>query len=143
MGDYTVHALDTGTDLIGLPGDYTSPSRFVRATVLTHHVRKTPDAKEAVYQALQIMDSFNTPVYGGGSNNTETDRARSETSWTLAHDLTNRTFYYHTANDRTVQKVEVSQIDFERLTEPVRLKLDNGEMTVIDRTGEMMKNKQP
>lgn len=137
MGDYTAHALDTGTDLIGLPGDYTSPSRFVRAAVLSHYVRKTPDAKEAVYQAFQVMDSFNVPVYGGGLDNPETNLARSETYWTLAHDLTNRTFYYHTSSDRTAQKVDVSRIDFEKLAKPIRKKLDKGEMTVIDRTDEI------
>ena len=138
MGDYTTRALDTGTDLIGLPGDYTSTSRFVRAAVLTYYVRKVPDAKEAVYQAFQIMDSFNVPVYGGGPDNRETDRARSETCWTMAHDLKHRTFYYHTSADRTVQKVDVSKIDFDKLAEPVHRKLDNGEMTIIDRTEEIM-----
>lgn len=139
MGDYTIHALDTGTDLLGLPGDFASPSRFVRAAILTHYVRRTADAKEAVYQAFQIMDSFNTPVYRGGPDNNETDKARSETSWTLAHDLANRAFYYHTANDRTVQKVDLTRIDFQALAAPVHLAIDKGEMTVIDRTADLMK----
>ena len=132
-----IFALDHGTELLGMPGDFTSPSRFVRAAILSSYARRTPDAKEALYQAFQIMDSFNAPVTRHAAQSGKMSHARSETSWTTAHDLMNRAFYYHTSNDRTVQKIDVAKIDFGKLSKPVSLKLDNGEMTVIDRTGEI------
>lgn len=137
MEHQMISALDAGTDLIGLPGDFTSPSRFVRASILTNYVRRTPDAKEAIYQAFQIMDSFNSPIYKDAVLKEGSKKSRSETSWTLAHDLTNRAFYYHTANDRMVQKVDVAQINFGKLVKQVHRDLDKDEMTILDRTGEI------
>ena len=42
-----------GSGLLGLPGDFTPPSRFVRATFFQLTAPQQPDAKGSVFQAKE------------------------------------------------------------------------------------------
>ena len=58
-----VTELGQGGGLIGLPGDYTPPSRFVRATVLRHTVTHAEDAATRRAQAVaHILNNVDIPV---------------------------------------------------------------------------------
>jgi choloylglycine hydrolase len=50
-----------GTGLLGLPGDVTPPSRFVRATVLAEVSRTAKDARAAVNQVFHCLDLVSVP----------------------------------------------------------------------------------
>ncbi|WP_455539520.1 linear amide C-N hydrolase [Terrisporobacter sp.] len=52
--------ISNGSGLLGLPGDYTSPSRFVRATYLRNLVDKVSD-EEAPSQLFSILNSVWIP----------------------------------------------------------------------------------
>lgn len=54
--------IGAGSGFLGTPGDYTPPSRFVRAVAYTQTARKTPDGEEAVYEVFRILDNFNLPL---------------------------------------------------------------------------------
>lgn len=54
--------LGAGTGFLGMPGDFTPPSRFVRAVAFTQRASKTPDGPETVYEAFRIPDNFNLAV---------------------------------------------------------------------------------
>ncbi|MEA4862512.1 MAG: linear amide C-N hydrolase [Victivallaceae bacterium] len=126
--------LGVGSGFLGLPGDFTPPSRFIRAVVFTQTARKTPDGAETLYEAFRIMDNFNVPLAkpenAGG-------KLRSATAWTIAYDMPRKAFYYHTQNDRRVQKVDLEKIDFGKLDKTVILPLDDGHQTILDRTGDI------
>jgi choloylglycine hydrolase len=47
--------------MLGLPGDATPPSRFVRATAFTQSAIKPKDSKEAVNVAFHIANNFDIP----------------------------------------------------------------------------------
>ncbi len=126
--------LGVGSGFLGLPGDFTPPSRFIRAVVFTRTARKTPDGAETLYEAFRILDNFNVPL---GKPENSGGKLRSSTCWTIAYDMPRKTFYYHTQNDRRVQKVDLGKIDFGKLDKPVLLPLDDGFQTVLDRTGDI------
>jgi choloylglycine hydrolase len=108
-----------GSGLIGLPGDFTPPSRFVRAVALTASARPLEAASDAVFEAFRILDSFNIPV---GATQTPDKIARdipSATQITVASDLTNRAIWFHTMHDREVRKVDLARIDFGTVPEQV------------------------
>jgi len=130
--------LGVGSGFLGLPGDFTPPSRFIRAVVFTQTARKTPDGPETIYEAFRILDNFNIPL-GPSADAAKLPQAnhRSDTCWTIAYDMIRKTFYYHTQNDRRVQKVDLEKIDFDKLAKPMILPLDDGHQTVLDRTGEI------
>jgi choloylglycine hydrolase len=128
--------LGGGSGMIGLPGDFTPPSRFIRAVAFSKTARKTPNAPETVYELFRILDNFNVPLGAAESGGeTKLNGMRSSTIWTCGYDLSNRILYWHTQNNRQVQKVEVSRIDFENLAELQAFPLDpRKEQAVIDRT---------
>lgn len=50
-----------GSGLMGLPGDVTPPSRFVRATVLSEVTTTAGDARDAINQAFHCLDLVSVP----------------------------------------------------------------------------------
>ena len=107
--------IGAGSGFLGIPGDYTPPSRFVRAVAYTQTARKTPDADETVYEALRIMDNFNLPL--GSAEGPDSDPEllkgmRSSTQWTIAADTRNLKYYYHTQHNRRLRMVDLKRIDF-------------------------------
>jgi choloylglycine hydrolase len=56
-----VTPIGNGTGLLGLPGDVTPPSRFVRATVLAEVSHSAKDARAAVNQVFHCLDLVSVP----------------------------------------------------------------------------------
>jgi choloylglycine hydrolase len=101
-----------GSGLVGLPGDFTPPSRFVRAAVLTATARPLPTSVEAVFEAFRILDGFNIPVGVTGKPDKIASDIESATQITTAADLTNKRYYFHTMSNREVRMIDLSKIDF-------------------------------
>ena len=110
--DFT--ALGGGSGMIGLPGDFTPPSRFVRAVAWTQTARSTQNADETVYELFRILDNFNLPLGSaeGPGSSEKLEGMRSSTIWTTALDLTDKVFYYHTQHNRRVRKLVLGELDF-------------------------------
>ena len=129
--------LGGGSGMIGLPGDYTPPSRFVRAVAFSQTARPTDDGPETIYEIFRILDNFNVPLGAAESSGQAEDLAgmRSATLWTIAHDLKNKVFYYHTQHNRLVRKVDVGSLDFGSIKEMQTFPLDERkEQAIKDRT---------
>lgn len=101
--------LGVGTGMIGLPGDFTPPSRFVRAVAFNQTSRPTETGQEAMYEVFRILDNFNLPAPAGSEAG-----IRSSTLWTSAYDTKNRIVQYHTMNSRRVRQIDLKQIDFSK-----------------------------
>jgi len=104
-----------GSGFIGLPGDFTPPSRFIRAVAFSQTARKTPDSKEAIYELFRILDNFNVGL--GNAEGSEHAKGkinmmRSATVWTTGYDLKDKVLYYHTQHNRRLRKVDLKKIDF-------------------------------
>lgn len=111
--------LGAGSGLLGLPGDFTPPSRFVRAAAFVASVRPLATAEDAVGESFRILDSFNIPI---GSLAPTKDQAKDipgATQITTASDLKNRVLYFHTMANRQVQKLDLKAIDFEKIPQQV------------------------
>jgi choloylglycine hydrolase len=107
--------IGAGSGMIGLPGDFTPPSRFVRAVAWSQTARPVPNSDEAIYELFRILDNFNLPLGAGeGSDGEDMDLKgmRSSTIWTTAWDLSGKTLYFHTQHNRRVRKVDINRIDF-------------------------------
>jgi choloylglycine hydrolase len=130
LQDLDFTPLGGGSGMIGLPGDFTPPSRFVRAVAFTQTARPTTDGSEAIYEVFRILDNFNVPLgaaEGGGEADAHggTEGMRSSTIWTSAWDLRNMDLYYHTQHNRRVRRFDLDQVDWDALKgETVRLPLD-------------------
>lgn len=108
LGGITLAQLGQGSGLRGLPGDFTPPSRFVRAVAFTQSAIPSNTAAEAVLQAFHILNNFDIP-YGavrdeeGGQMHAET------TTWTSASDLKNLVWYFKTYGDQSIHSVDLTK----------------------------------
>ena len=114
IGEMNFAPLGAGSGMIGLPGDNTPPSRFVRAVAWTQTARPTPDSGETVYEALRILDNFNLPLGGseGSGAGGDTGDMRSSTIWTTVWDLDQRVLYFHTQHNRRLRELRLDGVDF-------------------------------
>ncbi|EPR44486.1 Choloylglycine hydrolase [Desulfovibrio sp. X2] len=111
--DMNFKPLGGGSGMIGLPGDFTPPSRFVRAVAWSQTARPLPDAGEAVYELFRILDNFDVPLGASEGPEAEGQKGmRSDTQWTTAWDTADKVFYFHTQHNRRVREVDLKRLDF-------------------------------
>ena len=135
----TFAPLGAGSGMIGLPGDFTPPSRFVRATAFSQTARETTGGYDTVREAFRVLDNFNIPAdaaEGAQDDVQSDDLLYSATQITTASDSQNLVYYYHTMYDRTVHMVDMKQIDFGAMGEEMIVFETSGdrEPTIIDMT---------
>jgi Penicillin V acylase and related amidases len=88
VGNADVTALGQGGGSLGLPADYTPPSRFVRAAFLRHYIEQPADAGEAVQAIGHILNTVDIPL--GIAQTKDGDQVVSDyTQWVAIKDLTN------------------------------------------------------
>ena len=107
--------LGAGSGMIGLPGDFTPPSRFVRAVAFTQTARRTKGGYDTVREAFRILDNFNVPAAaaeGSAGHSDGEGLVYSATQWTIATDIKNKRVYYHTQFSRNVRMVDLNTVDF-------------------------------
>ena len=91
---------------LGLPGDFSSPSRFVRAVFAKNHTSAAKNKKEAVSRFFHIMDTVSQPR---GSALTESGEPIS-TVYTCCADLSEKTYYFTTYDCRQIRAVTMSAL---------------------------------
>jgi len=99
-----------GSGLRGLPGDFTPPSRFVRAVALSQSAESGASGPEAVSQAFHVLGSFDIPE-GTVRPATSSREPLERTQWTSAADLTARRYYFTTHDNRRVRMVDLNSFE--------------------------------
>ena len=135
VGDLQLKSFGYGTAAWGLPGDFSPPSRFVRAAFFRSTAPPLATPIEAVSEAFHILNNFDIPI---GVEFGEDEREKipdipSATQWTAVSDLASRLFYFKTMRDSAVKRVDLNQIDFESGSESAYA-LDKGSFTFADVT---------
>ncbi len=101
--------LGEGTGMLGLPGDYTSPSRFVRATAFANAALPSKNAEEGVFRAFHTLNAFDIPK-GVVRQKEEAGVLTDYTVWTSAVDTKNQYYYYKTYKNQAIQKLDLHKI---------------------------------
>ncbi len=108
LGPVTVTAFGSGAGLLGLPGDFTPPSRFVRAVVYSQSAAPNATADDAVLSAFHILNQFDIPK--GAVVNSAIGQPTDEiTEWTSVADLKNLRWYFRTHKDQSIHMVDLKQ----------------------------------
>lgn len=122
-----VTALGQGGGMLGLPGDYTPPSRFVRAAALRQAIETPADAAGAIQAVAHILNTVDIPL--GVAQSKEGDQIVSDyTQWVAIKDLTNnrmliadyahRTTYVTLDLDKLFAQTEPSAVQVAKLPYP-------------------------
>lgn len=112
MGPITLRAFGAGSGFLGLPGDFTPPSRFVRAAFLQTYSIQQDTSYDSVLQAFHILNNFDVPLGTEFPVGHVPVNMPSATQWTIATDLHDRIVYYHTMYNRTLRSIDLNRIDF-------------------------------
>ena len=112
LGDVTLQPLGGSSAMLGLPGDFTPPSRFVRAAFFRNSAPQRNDGLSTVLQCFHLLNNFDVPI--AIENPTEAELP-SATQWTSAIDLTARKIYYKTAYNNAIRCIDLKSIDFDRV----------------------------
>ena len=115
FGTAQLISFGAGSGMLGLPGDVTPPSRFVRAAFYQTTAPQADSAHQAVLQGFQILSNFDIPIgteFAAGEPVTDIPSA---TQWTAAADLKNLKIYYRTMYNSAIRGFDLRSIDFERV----------------------------
>ena len=107
-----IKGLGQGSGMLGLPGDFTPPSRFVRAVAFSQTASPVEKAKQGVLQAFHILNQFDIPR--GAARGIEHGKEVADyTQWTSAADLTNRRYYFRTFDNSHIRMVDLKTVDLD------------------------------
>jgi choloylglycine hydrolase len=98
MGSRLIEPLSLNSGTWGLPGDYTSTSRFVRAAYLKQFITEPKNEEEGVSAAMHILSALEVPR--GVVRNGEGEAGHTVYSTVLA--LDSRVYYFHHYDDRRI-----------------------------------------
>ncbi|MGH2343407.1 linear amide C-N hydrolase [Segnochrobactraceae bacterium EtOH-i3] len=101
-----VTALGQGGGLFGLPGDYTPPSRFVRAAALAATATRPATSEEGIQTVGHILNTVDIPIGAAQFRKADGTLGSDYTQWVAIKDLTNNRLliadYAHRTNYLTI-----------------------------------------
>lgn len=102
-----VQQFGQGTGLRGMPGDFTPPSRFVRAVIYSSAAIPAKDSNAAVLNAFHILNQFDIPI---GSVRSKND-IDEYTLATTVKDQQNLKYYFRTYEDQSIKYIDLHAFD--------------------------------
>ena len=105
-------ALGQGSGMLGMPGDFTPPSRFVRAVAFATAADPVENGTEGVLLAHHVLSSFDL-FPGVVRRHGEDQKDPDVTQWATFADLKNRAYYFRSYQDPTIRKVDLKTLRFD------------------------------
>ena len=127
LGKFTSVNYGQGSGGVGLPGDMSPPSRFIRASLFSHWATPGATASETVnlgFHVLNTFDIFNGAIQSNTADQTANTKGflnstgqpklvnTDTTEWAVAHDRTHLKTYIRTYTGLEIQMVDLKAIDF-------------------------------
>jgi choloylglycine hydrolase len=111
LGSVKLLPFGQGSGMLGMPGDFTPPSRFVRAAAFSQAVLPSQTGNEALLEAFHILNAFDIPK--GAAREHEKDEhgnvLADYTIWTSANDLKTKRFYFRTYENSQIRMVDLTR----------------------------------
>ena len=114
--EVTLAQFGAGAGFLGIPGDVTPPSRFVRAAFYKATAPQYGTSIETVMETFQILNNFDIPIGVEHKAGEAPSVLPSATQWTTSADLSALRFYYRTAWNSTIRCIDLSEIDFAKVS---------------------------
>ena len=115
FGRWEMKSFGHGSGWLGLPGAFTPPSRFVRATFFQITAPQQTNAQESVFQAFHLLNNFDIPTGSEQPWNKASADVPSATQFTVASDTQNRMIYYRTMYNSNIRCIDLKDIDFNKV----------------------------
>ncbi|CDA85530.1 uncharacterized protein BN772_03639 [Bacteroides sp. CAG:754] len=112
LGNIELSAFGSGSGFLGIPGDITPPSRFVRAAFYQATAPQQDTALKTVLQCFQILNNFDIPEGIEFPAGEIPANIPSATQWTSATDIANRIIYFRTMYNSAIRSIDLHSINF-------------------------------
>ncbi len=112
LGKLQVTPFGQGSGMLGLPGDFTPPARFVRAAFFSQMAIKPKNEDDARKLLFHILDLFDIPL-GTVREKNKNGFICEYTQWTVGADLINKKYFWHTYESRNLQMVNLTKCELE------------------------------
>lgn len=123
-GNYTFSATGQGAGMLGLPGDISPPSRFVKTAFMLKNAYSSKNADEAINLGEHIINNVDIPE--GISRAVENGKETTEkTQWVVFKDLTHKIFYFRTYHDLSLRFVNLKKLDFSKNAPTFKMQLED------------------
>ncbi len=126
-----------GSGMLGLPGDWTPPSRFVRVAYSVDAVLPAKDAAEAVNLAEHLLNIVDIPKGAIKENPALFVTLEGYAQWVVIKDLTNLVLYYRTYENTAWKKIDLKKFTLTPGTTKKSIAIEDKQQKVIDVTGEL------
>ena len=116
---------------LGIPGDFTPPSRFVRAVAFTKSALSVDTSGDGILEAFHILNQFDIPK--GAARGLEHGKEVADyTLWTSAADLKGLRYYFRTFDNSRIRMIDLKAADLD--AKAVRTITMKGEERIEDLT---------
>lgn len=116
LSNLTIRNYGQGSGALGIPGDYTPPSRFVRAALYSQWAIPATTGPEAVCLGFHILNTFD--IFEGVVRDAKSTlpgaTGYDKTEWVIVHDKTNLKTYFRSYNSQKIQMVDLKKLDFSK-----------------------------
>lgn len=106
----TFKGFGQGSGLLGLPGDFTPPSRFVRAVIFSLNAEVSSDEQTSIATLFHLLNPFDIPV--GSVKDKENGKTfEDSTQITCVRDPEYLKYYFKTYEDQRIKCVDLKKFD--------------------------------
>lgn len=102
-----------GSGWLGLPADWTPPSRFVRIVQIVNSVYPAKDAKGALALCEHIINNVDIPLGVIREKQADGSAVSEFTQWTVFKDLTNKVLYFKTYDNSNLRAIDLKKLSIQ------------------------------
>ncbi len=113
LGSVELKPFGQGTGMLGMPGDFTPPSRFVRAVAFSHSVFPSQTGHDAVISAFHILNQFDIPKGAAREKDEHGNVLADYTLWTSASDLKAKQYFFRTYENSQIRMIDLTKMDLD------------------------------
>ncbi len=131
----TFKQLGQGSGMLGLPGDFSPPARFVRAAVFSSTAIPSKTADKGIEQVFHILNNFDIPVGVARDEGKDGVIHTDYTMLTVGRNARDGNYYYKTYDDQTIRMVQLNKFDLD--AGEVKLLSTKSEQPIADMTDQL------
>lgn len=101
-----------GSGMVGLPGDFTPPSRFVRAATYSTTALPVDNSEQAVMQTFHLLNQFDIPL-GSAREVVDGVTYADNTMITCVRNPDTLKYYFKTYEDQNIKMIDLKKFDLD------------------------------
>ena len=126
-----------GSGFLGIPGDWSPPSRFVKTATYLRFAKETANSLEAVNLAEHFLNAVDIPL---GEVRDPGKDTGDYTQWVVIKDLTQKVFYFRSYGDLVLKMIDLKKLNFDReMKNSLSVTVKKGYVDMTDRLGDVFK----